>query len=324
MPRRPAVAREENQTRATLRRRSSRPERDYRPGARRSKPRAPAPGLTLDRHADRQYRGHHPARAQARSPPPTSSPARTRGSPPSCWRATASPGALLAYHDHNAERMRPLLLERLRRGEPRRAHLRCRHAARVRSRLQARARGGDRDGIAGHDLARRRRRALAALVLSGLPADRFLFAGFLPAKSGARRRDLAELARGAGDARALRERAPPRRLARRHGGGAGPPPGRGGARAHQAPRGGAPRRARRARGSIMRAGPAQGRARGRRSAPPPAAAEAASEARARRAIGRGAPGDEPQGRGRPRSPPPPGRRAREIYRRALALKGRGA
>ena len=35
---------------------------------------------------------------------------------------------------------------------------------------------------------------LAALVLSGLPTDRFLFAGFLPAKSAARRRDLAELA----------------------------------------------------------------------------------------------------------------------------------
>lgn len=35
---------------------------------------------------------------------------------------------------------------------------------------------------------------LAALVASGLPSDRFLFAGFLPAKAGARRRALAELA----------------------------------------------------------------------------------------------------------------------------------
>jgi 16S rRNA (cytidine1402-2'-O)-methyltransferase len=34
---------------------------------------------------------------------------------------------------------------------------------------------------------------LAALVLSGLPSDRFLFAGFLPAKSAARRTELAEL-----------------------------------------------------------------------------------------------------------------------------------
>jgi 16S rRNA (cytidine1402-2'-O)-methyltransferase len=36
--------------------------------------------------------------------------------------------------------------------------------------------------------------ALTALALSGLPSDRFLFAGFLPVKDGARRRELAELA----------------------------------------------------------------------------------------------------------------------------------
>jgi 16S rRNA (cytidine1402-2'-O)-methyltransferase len=36
--------------------------------------------------------------------------------------------------------------------------------------------------------------ALAALALSGLPSDRFLFQGFLPAKQGARRTTLAELA----------------------------------------------------------------------------------------------------------------------------------
>jgi 16S rRNA (cytidine1402-2'-O)-methyltransferase len=36
--------------------------------------------------------------------------------------------------------------------------------------------------------------AIAALSVSGLPTDRFLFAGFLPAKAGARRRALAELA----------------------------------------------------------------------------------------------------------------------------------
>src|SRR5260370_5935370 len=35
---------------------------------------------------------------------------------------------------------------------------------------------------------------LAALALSGLPSDRFLFAGFLPNRSAARRRDLAGLA----------------------------------------------------------------------------------------------------------------------------------
>jgi 16S rRNA (cytidine1402-2'-O)-methyltransferase len=36
--------------------------------------------------------------------------------------------------------------------------------------------------------------ALAALTVAGLPTDRFLFAGFLPAKSAARRRELRELA----------------------------------------------------------------------------------------------------------------------------------
>lgn len=36
--------------------------------------------------------------------------------------------------------------------------------------------------------------AIAALTLAGLPTDRFLFAGFLPAKSGARRAAIAELA----------------------------------------------------------------------------------------------------------------------------------
>ena len=36
--------------------------------------------------------------------------------------------------------------------------------------------------------------ALAALVLSGLPTDRFYFHGFLPAKSGARKKELQDLA----------------------------------------------------------------------------------------------------------------------------------
>ena len=36
--------------------------------------------------------------------------------------------------------------------------------------------------------------ALTALILSGLPPDRFLFAGFLPPRSAARRRELARWA----------------------------------------------------------------------------------------------------------------------------------
>lgn len=37
--------------------------------------------------------------------------------------------------------------------------------------------------------------AITALILSGLPTDRFLFAGFLPVKAGARRAAIADLAR---------------------------------------------------------------------------------------------------------------------------------
>jgi 16S rRNA (cytidine1402-2'-O)-methyltransferase len=46
--------------------------------------------------------------------------------------------------------------------------------------------------------------AVAALSVSGLPTDRFLFVGFLPAKSAARRKALEDLAAGARDAGLLR------------------------------------------------------------------------------------------------------------------------
>ena len=100
---------------------------------------------------------------------------------------------LLAYHEHNAERMRPVLLERLRRGES---------VALVSDAgtplisdpgfKLVRAALGERlavTSLPGPSAA------LAALVLSGLPSDRFLFAGFLPPKEAARRRTLGELAR---------------------------------------------------------------------------------------------------------------------------------
>jgi 16S rRNA (cytidine1402-2'-O)-methyltransferase len=99
---------------------------------------------------------------------------------------------LTAYHDHNAERVRPLLLSRLAAGatvtlisdagtplisDPGYKLVRAAIAA----------------GIAVHT-APGPSAALAGLVLSGLPSDRFLFTGFLDAKSAARRRQLAELA----------------------------------------------------------------------------------------------------------------------------------
>jgi len=99
---------------------------------------------------------------------------------------------LTPYHEHNAERARPALLARLRGGG-------------------AVALASDAGTPLLSDPGYRLVRAclaenipvtsvpgpsalLPALQLSGLPCDRFLFAGFLPAKSGARRKSLGELA----------------------------------------------------------------------------------------------------------------------------------
>jgi 16S rRNA (cytidine1402-2'-O)-methyltransferase len=99
---------------------------------------------------------------------------------------------LLAYHEHNAERVRPQLLDRLAKGE--------------RIALVSDA-GMPLISDPGYKLVRAAVAAglpvsvapgpsavLAALVLSGLPSDRFLFAGFLPPREAARRGALAELA----------------------------------------------------------------------------------------------------------------------------------
>ena len=97
---------------------------------------------------------------------------------------------LLAYHDHNAERVRPAVLEALRRGE--------------RLALVADA-GTPLVSDPGFKLVRAAQAealpvtaapgpsaAIIALVLSGLPPERFLFAGFLPPRQAARRRALTE------------------------------------------------------------------------------------------------------------------------------------
>jgi 16S rRNA (cytidine1402-2'-O)-methyltransferase len=98
----------------------------------------------------------------------------------------------VAYHDHNAEAMRPRLIARLAAGgalalvsdagtplvsDPGFKLVRAAVAA-----------GISVTAVPGASAA------LAALTLAGLPTDRFLFAGFLPVKSGARRRALRELA----------------------------------------------------------------------------------------------------------------------------------
>jgi len=98
----------------------------------------------------------------------------------------------LAYHEHNAERMRPQLLERLKAGEV--------------VALVSDA-GTPLISDPGYKLVRAAvaeaigvtalpgpSAVLTGLVLSGLPSDRFLFMGFLPPKATARQRVLSEVA----------------------------------------------------------------------------------------------------------------------------------
>ncbi len=98
---------------------------------------------------------------------------------------------MLPYHEHNAERVRPQLLERMRQGavalvsdagtplisDPGYKLVR-----------DARAAGIPVTTLPGPSAA------VAALTLAGLPTDRFLFVGFLPAKSGAKATAIAEVA----------------------------------------------------------------------------------------------------------------------------------
>ena len=98
----------------------------------------------------------------------------------------------IAYHEHNAERVRPAIIERLKKGE-----------------IVALVSDAGTPLISdpGYKLVRAciqeglpvttepgASAVMAALVLSGLPTDRFLFAGFPPAKAEARRTFLAEIA----------------------------------------------------------------------------------------------------------------------------------
>lgn len=99
---------------------------------------------------------------------------------------------LLAYHDHNGDRMRPRLLSALAEG------LSVAYAAEAGTpmvadpgyRLAAEAIAA---GFAVHS-APGASAVLAALTVSGLPSDRFCFMGFAPAQKGARARFLAEAA----------------------------------------------------------------------------------------------------------------------------------
>jgi 16S rRNA (cytidine1402-2'-O)-methyltransferase len=99
---------------------------------------------------------------------------------------------LLAYHDHNGEAMRPRLIRALVEGKS------VAYASEAGTPLVADpgfqlARAAIAQGLP--VLAAPGASAvLCALMVAGLPTDRFLFAGFLPSAAGARARVFAELA----------------------------------------------------------------------------------------------------------------------------------
>ena len=163
---------------------------------------------------------------------------------------------LVSYHEHNAARVRPTLLRNLEAG--------CSVALvsdagtplisdpgykLVRAALDA---GICVTGCPGPSAP------LLALILSGLPTDRFYFGGFLPSKASPRREALSALK--SLDATLVFFESPRRlaALAGRYGGDVGPAPGCGGSRADQAARGDAARNARPACRSLRWCRPAQG------------------------------------------------------------------
>jgi 16S rRNA (cytidine1402-2'-O)-methyltransferase len=99
---------------------------------------------------------------------------------------------LLPYHEHNAQHMRPAIMARLTHGETLAlvsdAGTPLISDPGYKLVRQAIASGIHVSALPGPSAA------LMALTLSGLPSDRFLYAGFLPPKSGARRKALGELA----------------------------------------------------------------------------------------------------------------------------------
>jgi 16S rRNA (cytidine1402-2'-O)-methyltransferase len=98
---------------------------------------------------------------------------------------------LLAYNDHNAPSMRPKLLARLRQGA-RLALVSDAGTPLVSDPGLKLVQAALGEGVPVYPVPGASA-ALAALVVSGLPSDRFFFAGFLPAKAGERRRALEAL-----------------------------------------------------------------------------------------------------------------------------------
>jgi 16S rRNA (cytidine1402-2'-O)-methyltransferase len=98
---------------------------------------------------------------------------------------------LSAYNDHNAARERPAILRKLKAGA-RMALVSDAGTPLVSDPGYKLVREALAEGLAVHGVPGASA-VLAGLMLSGLPTDRFLFAGFLPPRSAARRNALAEL-----------------------------------------------------------------------------------------------------------------------------------
>jgi len=98
---------------------------------------------------------------------------------------------LIAYHEHNAAKVRPQLMARLKAGEAV-ALVSDAGTPLISDPGYKLVRDCAAEGVKVTTLPGPSA-PLAALVLSGLPSDRFLFAGFLPNKSSARRTELEEL-----------------------------------------------------------------------------------------------------------------------------------
>lgn len=97
----------------------------------------------------------------------------------------------LIYNDHNAPAVRPKLLQRLREGA-RLALVSDAGTPLVSDPGHKLVTAAQEEGISVFPVPGPSA-ALAALIVSGLPNERFLFSGFLPAKSGERRTALGEL-----------------------------------------------------------------------------------------------------------------------------------
>ena len=98
---------------------------------------------------------------------------------------------LVAYHEHSAEKVRPQLIGRLKKGETV-ALVSDAGTPLISDPGYKLVRACLAEGIPVTPLPGASA-LLAALVVSGLPTDRFLFSGFLPPKTAQRRRQLEEL-----------------------------------------------------------------------------------------------------------------------------------